>query len=315
MDKTNLNDVEADLFICLSIFSKLELPYFPFELASLLFSDKLETAIDKLNDLVKEKDSDRLELRTAFIGEYFISKVPNWKKIEILKSLLIFISPLINNYDQSYWNEIQASLIKEKYLRLRLKIKTDDIRQMLYDLRSYYSDDFNYWIQLGLTEQRRGDFEKALNHFKTSEALNETSYLVKNSIGRNYLKHACVVKNEQASISLYQTGEKILLDLIRNEEEYKARAYASHSYLSESISYYDYFHKRISDEIVTKMAKVLDYLLERDPDDPMTMEVNNRFIAFLKRHRRARLYSYTLKDLKKLKPMFYDNFNDSEDFD
>lgn len=313
--KAKLNDESRDLLICLSIFMTLELPYVPFELVSMLFPNDLDKTLQSLNDLLKDKNSNKLELRADFISSYYITNVPNWKKIEVLKTLLIIISPLINGIDQSYWNEIQGALIKEKYLRLRLKLKTDEIRQMLYEIRSYYNNDSNFWIQLGLSEQLRNDFEKALNHFKTAESLNSSSYLVKNSIGRNYLKHARYIDHEESAIMTFEQGEKMLLNLIKNEEEYKARAYASHSYLSEAIQFYDRYKNLVTAEITNKMSKILDYMLDRDPEDPMTMEVNNKFVSFLKRHKKFQLFAYTLKDLKKLKPMFYDYYLDLDDLE
>ncbi len=317
VDKARVNDETKDLLTALSIFNSLELPYMPYELASMLFPDNIEKYLHELSDLLKETNTSRLELRTDFISKYFLTKVPNWKKVEILKSILVIISPLIIDFEQSYWNEIQANLIKEKFLRIRLKLKTDEIRQMLYDIRSYYSNDFNYWIQLGIAEQIKNDFEKAFNHFKTAESINDNSYLVKNSIGRNYLKHARYIDNKEVAIISFQQGEQILLKLIREEEEYKARAYASHSYLSESMLFYEKNKELLTTEIVQKLGKVLDYMLDKDPEDPMTMEINNKFISFLKRNKKLHLFTYSFKDLKKLKPMFYDYYidEDNSEFD
>ena len=306
VENIKLNEECKDLLTTLSIFTKLELPYLPFELASIIFSNSIEKNINQLNGLLKETNTDRLELRADFISDYYINKVQQWKKIQIIKTVLIAISPLINPFDHSYWNEIQASLIKEKYLRSKLKFTAEEIRLMLYDIRNYYNDDFNFWIQLGITEQRRNDFVKALNHFKTAESLNESSYLVKNSIGRNYIRHARYIFEEQQAFSMFQEGENILFKLINEEEEYKARAYASHSYLSESIQFYDKFKKLATKSRVTKMSKILDYMLTHDPEDPMTMEVNNKFLGFLRRTKSTTGFTYTFKDLSKLKPMFYD---------
>lgn len=306
VENTKLNDECKDLLTILCIFNKLELPYLPFELASIIFSNSIEKNINQLAGVLKENNSNRLELRADFIGDYYINKVRSWKKIQIIKTVLIAISPLVNPFDHSYWNEIQASLIKEKYLRSNLKFSAEEIRRMLYDVRNYYNDDFNFWIQLGITEQRRDDFVKALNHFKTAESLNETSYLVKNSIGRNYMRHARYMFEEQQALLMFQKGENILFKLINEEEEYKARAYASHSYLSESIQFYEKFKKLAIKSRITKMSKILDNMLTHDPEDPMTMEVNNKFLRFLQRTKSTSGFTYTFKDLSKLKPMFYD---------
>lgn len=57
-----------------------------------------------------------------------------------------------------------------------------EIKNLLFDIKNYYNDDFNYWLQVGLVEQSENNFEKALNRFNQADAISNDSYVVQNAI-------------------------------------------------------------------------------------------------------------------------------------
>src|SRR5690606_12869888 len=135
-----------------------------------------QNKIDRIKDYVRENENGDFEIRNTLYQKSILKSSTSDEIITAIRETLIHISPLVDELQHSYWNEIMSSLVKEKLLRKQLELKTKDIKEMLIDLRGYYSNNYNYWLQLGVAEQMELDFEKALNHFKQAESLNSNSY-------------------------------------------------------------------------------------------------------------------------------------------
>lgn len=300
------DDSSKELLLGLAIFNRLELPHFPHELISHFTSNRAKEYIKKIDGFTKTTNDDNLQLRSGFFTSSILHSVTINKVISHLEEILIRISAQVDDKGHTYWNEIQASLTKEKTLRKVLGLNSHQIKHMLYGVRVYYSENFNFWIQLGIAEQREKDFEKALNHFKQAEALRPNSYMVQNAIGRNFMKQANSMDAYSIAKKYYEEGEAILLDLIENREELQARAFSTHTYLYEKMLFVQRFHLKLSNEEILKMSDYLKRITDKDPNDIMAKHISNMFVRFLKKIDKANLVISHLQDLSKLKALFTD---------
>lgn len=298
------DDATRDLLLSLAIFNKIELPHFPIELISHLTNGRAKEYMKKVDAFTKTTLQNSLQLRSNFFTMNIFRSVPRKKIISLVEDMLTVIASQVDDKNHTYWNEIHASLTKEKTLRKVLGLNSHEIKQLLYRIRDYYSDNFNFWIQLGIAEQREREFEKALNHFKQAEALRPTSYMVQNAIGRNFLKQANGLDNIVIAKKYFQEGEKILINLIENREEYQARAFSTHCYLYEKILYVEKFHIQLTNDEVVKMGEYLKRITDKDENDIMAKHINNVFIRFLKKTNRLNLIKLNFQDLSKLKALF-----------
>jgi tetratricopeptide (TPR) repeat protein len=201
-----------------------------------------------------------------------------------LKELLIHISPYVENVSSSYWNEMQSVLMRDKYVKDKLKINSTNLKQMLYELKKFYSNNYNYWLQLGIAEQTDKDYEKALNHFTQAEALGPNSYMVKNAIGKNYILQAITEEDRELGKELFLRGKDILFDLIGTKEEFQVKAYSIHTYITCVIKFYTK-HKgiKITKKEIEEAQLLLDKMLNKDSEDILFNDVNKRFQNFLLR--------------------------------
>ena len=172
--------------------------------------------------------------------------------------------------------------MRDKLVKNRLKVKQKDLKAMLYELKDYYSSNYNYWLQLGIAEQLDTDYEKALNHFTQAEAIGPNSYMVKNAIGKNYILQAI---NEDAialSRELFDRGKELLMLLINTKEEFQVKAYSIHTYVTGLIRYYSSKKSLIiSSKEINEAQSLLDRMLEKDKLDPLFNKVNKQFNRFL----------------------------------
>ncbi|MBS1928221.1 MAG: SIR2 family protein [Bacteroidetes bacterium] len=298
------DDSTRDLLLSLAIFNKIELPHFPIELVSHLTNGRAKEYMKKVDAFTKTTSQNSLQLRSGFFTTNIFRSVAKKKIILMVEDMLVVIASQVDDKNHSYWNEIHASLTKEKTLRKVLSLNSHEIKQLLYRIRNYYSDNFNFWIQLGIAEQREKDFEKALNHFKQAEALRPTSYMVQNAIGRNFLKQANSLDNIVIAKKYFQEGEKILINLIENREEFQARAFSTHCYLYEKILFVEKFHIQLTNDEIVKMGEYLKRITDKDENDIMAKHINNVFIRFLKKTNKLNLIKLNFQDLSKLKALF-----------
>ncbi len=175
---------------------------------------------------------------------------------------------------------------------------------MFFDIQNYYNDNYNYWIQLGISEQIDYEYEKALNHFKQAEALYPDSYMVRNAIARNFLKQANYTENLVNAKPYFEEGENLILSLINEREEFQVKAFSTHCYLYEKINYLDKFGIVPLDQELKDMLKLLKTILDKDTEDGMAKHISNKFFNYLKKKNKTNIIDVSFYDLSSLKIMF-----------
>ncbi len=302
-----------DALIKLVIFQKMQLPYCPRELFAKIYRNGTIGILTRLEDIIREQQSQRIELKNEFIGDFILKNITQQEIINSLKDLLISISSMVENTSNSYWNEVQSVLMRDKLVKKYLRIKPSYFKQMLYEIRAYYSENYNYWLQLGIAEQQTGAYDKALIHFTQAETYGPKSYMVKNAIGRNYMFQAMEELDNEEAIKLFKKSKNILFDLINNREEYQAKAYSTHTYIAGLIRFYK--HRRslkIQPNEVEEAKLIMNNVLKKYKNDPMFDELNNAFVKFILQ------YSSNNKfNLEELQEFYSDKSKDIEftDFD
>ncbi|MBP6977648.1 MAG: SIR2 family protein [Lentimicrobiaceae bacterium] len=304
-----------DFLIFLAIFEKLDIPYIPKELVSFIYGINSNKMLTEVEDYIKYSQNGDIKLRTGFFLISIIQSASKGKILSVLKSILRSISPQLDNNPRNLWNQIEASCIKEKTLRIKLNLKTQQIKEMLYELKDDLSGSYNYWLQLGISEQIELDFDKALNHFRQAEVINPGSYMVQNAIGRNYLRQANNMNERSYATKVFEEGEEIILDLINHREEFQVRAFSTHTYLYEKINFLKRFKVDISRNELKEMFNLLKKLVDKDPEDVMTKHISNYFMDYLKLTKRTDIVKIKYHDLSILKSMLIDNQMDINDIE
>lgn len=314
LDILSRNNIQRSILIKLYIFDKLDLPYIPFSLLNLIYCENLKKDIDEIGDMIKINEKGGIELRNSYFNQLLDRDIKSVDIIDNIKEILTNISPQVDE-SHSLWNEILASLTKEKLLRKNLSLKTKDIKQMLYDVGGYFNYNYNYWLQLGIAEQADAEFEKALNHFRQAEAISPESYMVQNAIGRNYLKQARHINNLPVAQSYYNEGERILLSLINNMEEFQVKAFSTHCYLYEKIKFCELYGIIPTSREVKAMYRYLSDIIARDPEDTMAKHISNIFFKYLRGIHKSGLIRFELYDLSKMHMLLFTKDNDDVDLD
>lgn len=299
----------------LAIFQKMDLPYFPLELLGLWDAKNYSQILEKCQDFIKfAPDSHGVELRNDILTNLLLKDLDSSEKMELIGEILVLVSPQVSDKDHSYWNEIQSSLMKGKLLKRVLGIKRDDIKSLLFSIQKYYNDNFNYWIQVGISEQNERDFEKALNHFNQAASINPRSYMVLNAIARNYMLQANSKHTRAEAQPLFEEGERRILDLIREREEFQVKAFSTHGYLFEKLRYLEKFEKHPNVDELKKMYGMLKSIIDRDHSDPMAKHISNLFLKYIKKQGLSKKLQFTFYDLAYLKTMLNENDRDIKSF-
>lgn len=295
----------------LAIFQKMDLPYFPLELLGLWDSKNYSRILDSCLDFIKfTPDNHGVELRNDILTNILLKQLDSSAKMGLIGEILVLVSPQVSDKDHSYWNEIQSSLMKGKLLKRVLGIKRDDIKSLLLSIQKYYNDNFNYWIQVGISEQNERDFEKALNHFNQAASINPRSYMVQNAIARNYMLQANNKHTRAEAQPLFEEGERLILELIKEREEFQVRAFSTHGYLFEKLRYLEKFEKHPSVEELKKMYDMLKSIIDRDHSDPMAKHISNLFLRYIRKQGLSKKLNFNFYDLTYLRAMMNESEGD-----
>ena len=270
-----------DALLKLAIFQRMQLAYFPRELFVKMYRNRTNGIIKRVENVIRESDSQKVVLKNDFIADIVLKRTRRDEVLRALKDLLICISSMVENSSSSYWNEMQSVLMRDKLVNKYLKIRPADFKSLLYEIKTYYAENYNYWLQLGIAEQLSGAYDKALIHFTHAQTYGPRSYMVKNAIGRNYIYQAEKESNIESAKLLFQKGKEILFDLIENRDEYQARAYSTHTYIAGLMKFYRSkpSMKAQSNEIEEAQA-ILNKVLERYREDSMFEDLNSAFTTF-----------------------------------
>lgn len=293
-----------DVLHYLAILQAVDLSYFPLELLGQLYPKSKKEILQEIDDFIKYNDYNGIELRSPILANAILPKIRSIGKINAIKEILVMISPQVTEEISSYWNEMQASLMKEKLLRKRLFLKSSETKRLLFEIQGYYNDNYNYWLQVGIAEQMDNEFEKALNHFKQAEAISSKSYMVKNAIARNFLKQANYQADASTASVYFSEGEKLMLKLINDREEFQVKAFSTHCYIYEKINFLKKFSISPSTQDLKKLFSLLKVITEKAPDDPMSKHIGNKFYTYLQSIGKSNLINVSFNDLSSIKAMF-----------
>ena len=298
----------------LAIFSKLDLPYIPLEIVTLMYGRDSNNILNICDDYITYyRDSNGIALRDSFLVPHLL-QIKSQHYIQLLKKLLVVISPQVLDKQHTYWNEIASSLMKCRLLRSVLRLKNSDVKNLLSDIKSYYNDDYNYWLQVGLSEQYDSDYELALNHFRQAESMSPSSYIVRNAIARNYLRQANEIIDYETANKLLQEGERMMKQLIADREDFQVKAYSTHCLLFEKIRFYKRNGLVPNELTLREMYEMLNAIKSKDADGPMTKHINNVFFGFVREKSLAsKLPTMNMYNLEDLKSLFSDEEINIED--
>lgn len=286
----------------LAIFQKVDLPYFPLELLGLWDVENYSDLLQECDDFIKYTAFNKgVELRNDILTDDLIRMMDERTKLHLIRDILVLVSPQVSETIHSYWNEIQSTLMKGKLLRSKLKMRNSEVKNLLFDIKNFYNDDYNYWIQVGIVEQNDNDFERSLNHFKQAESISPQSYLVQNAIARNYLRQANITKNKAEAQLLFKEGESRMLKLIRDREEFQVKAYSTHCYLYEKIRFCRIFEETPTADELQKMFQMLKSILDKDKYDPMSRHISNLFSKYVEEVGMSGKFRLSMYDLSYLK--------------
>ncbi len=291
--------LEHDFLIQLSIFYKLNLPFFPAEIFGLIYNENSNRVLNKVENFITYfPDHNSFAIRSNFLLPYVLKRVSHKKILRLVAEVLIYVSPQVVDGYHSYWNEIASTLMKCKLLRRHLNLHNWEVKKLLLSIKNYYNDDYNYWLQVGLSEQYDNEFELALNHFEQAESISPNSYLVKNAIARNFLRQANVIDSEEKANSLFDKGVKLMEKLIREREENQVRAYSTHCLLFEKIKFFGKYRIIPDEETLQDMYKSLKSISDKNPNDPMSSHISNKFLNFVNENNlNGKLPKMNLQDL------------------
>ena len=177
-----------------------------------------------------------------------------------------------------------------------------DVKNLLTDIKPYYNDDYNYWLQVGLSEQHDSEYEMALNHFRQAESMSPNSYTVRNAIARNYLRQANEITDLSEAKPIHDEGVSLMKQLISEREEFQVKAYSTHCLLFERIRFFLRNNIQPEESVLQEMYNMLKSIIDKDPEGPMSRHISNVFGKFVvDRKLSNKLPQFNLYDLKYLK--------------
>lgn len=316
-----LSSFSYDFLTLLAFLQKLELPYLPLDFLAMWNMYDYSTTLTECEDFITiHQDFNGVALRSNILTNSILKASSKNQKIKLLKDVLILLSPQMTGTIHSYWTELISSFMKVKLLRGFLKMSNADVKNLLSDIQSYYNEDFNYWLQVGIAEQYDSDYESALNHFHQAESLSPTSYIVRNAIARNYLRQANETQVVDEASNLFRQGERLMTTLIQESEEFQVKAFSTHCLLFEKVRFYDRHGLVPNKADIDGMMDKLKYIVDRDSNSPMTRHISNVLGQFMIRHKlTGKLGALSIHDLKYIKGFLSDTTLDDnfvlEDFE
>lgn len=297
-----------DLLCQLAIFSKLDLPYLPLEVVGLLYGTDYSHALNACDNYIAlHRDVNGISLRDSYLVPHILMYLKGSRKIALLKEILVSISPQVVDSNHNYWNEMASTLMKGKRLRSMLKMTNGEVKNLLTDIKAYYNDDYNYWLQVGISEQHDSEYELALNHFRQAESMSPHSYIVRNAIARNFLRQANEEENAEFAKTMHEQGIRLMNSLIDECEEFQVKAYSTHCLLFEQVRFFRRNSITPDGITVNTMYALLKRVIDKDPDGPMSKHISNVFFKFVKENNLTKLLpTLTLYDLRYVGPLIED---------
>lgn len=300
----NLSDAIRNLYWELVIFDKADLSYYPSELLvqqySLdfnIFGNKEYGKLDKEQRLLVDNINiveNGIVLKNRLLIEDIGRGLKQDTMVMLVKGILKNIAPYVSEEEDDYWRIIFESLLKADVLSKVFRIRDDQILQLYYSLKSDFENISYYWLQLGIAEQKVGDYAKALNHLKMAKQIRPRAYQIQHAIARNYLKNANAEKDAILAETLFKTGENMMMDLINSKENYKSKAkyFSIHCYVHEKIKYMVRYSEMVNKRTCIMLKSYIDSILSNLDDYSKNLVIE--YVDMLKK--------YNLESILKVKP-------------
>ncbi|MBL7777644.1 MAG: SIR2 family protein [Chitinophagales bacterium] len=231
---------ERDLLLSMVILEELGIDRFPRELAGFMFKTNADNIIPQIDDFVRVDHSGNLSLRMNFVNDAILALVTKEEKKECIKQILIDISAHVIPDDHSYWNELDAALSRTWILNKQLGIGLELGLQMLHSIQSYRTNNYNYWLLLGLAEKKLNRFDLAINHLQQANSLKVGRYMVEHALASTILMKAVKdggVTNESAK-ELYKVGKNEMLAVLRKHKSLDVQLRCIGSLVQLSIQFF-----------------------------------------------------------------------------
>lgn len=260
------------LFRELVIFEQVDLPYYPSELMTAQYAidfycfredpAKVTDSEKHIVDYVRVNDNGIMLKNKTFINEVW-KELSSSDKMRIILNITRRIAPYVSEHVDNYWRIMFESLLKEDVLEQKLSLSLDDICDLYYQLNKEYDGISYYWLQMGIVEQRKKEYNNALNHLLMAKTIRKNSYQIQHAIARNYLKYANNTKDSVLAQSRFDKGKELMLELINSTEYHKSKAknYSIHCYVSEWIQYLNNHNRPVSNSDVRQMKQYIDKTL------------------------------------------------------
>lgn len=257
----------------LVIFDKADLPYYPSELLMQQYSidfnifgnreyEKLSKEQRLIVDYIRITDNG-IVLKNRLLIDAIWRELNSDNTILAIREILRNIASYISEDENNYWRIVFESLLKEDVLSKVFKINSTQILELYYGLKGDFENISYYWLQLGIAEQKTNDYAKALNHLKMAQKIRPRAYQIQHAIARNYLKNANMEKDATISATLFETGERMMMELINSNENYKAKAkyFSIHCYAHEKIKYMMKHPESINKRGCLALKRYIDMIL------------------------------------------------------
>ncbi len=282
--RDSINDLLQDyseqgikLFKELTIFEKMDVPYYPNEMLTARYSidfncfnkdtEKISASEAVIVDFVRI-DGEGVSVKNKIILEQVWNLTTIKQKAEIVYGILHYIAPYVSENNNNYWRVIFESFLKVDILKNKLHFHLKDILSLFYQLKEDYGEISYYWLQMGIAEQDKRDYVKALNHLKMANSIRPYAYQIQHAIARNYLKQANYVGDISEADALFKIGEEKMFELINSHEHYKEKAknFSIHCYILEKICFLNKYNREISNEEIRRMKRWIDSILHTKDD-------------------------------------------------
>lgn len=277
-----LTDIEKKLLIELAIFDFADIDYYPKELFIERYGKIINVEDMKIVDLVRS-DGNGLMVRNFIFNKKIIRN--NKQRIEkIMIEILKNVSRYVSERANDMWYIIFQCLLKEDVLEKRLHLKHDVIRKIFLSVKEEYKEVSYYWLQLGIMEQKAGDYSAAYNYLLNSARIRPQSYKIQHAIARNYMIHANNIEVKEQALSIFIKGEEKMMKLIDSDEygKIKARPYSVNCFITEKIKFYEKFGIVPSDKELIYMRDILDSIDHYNIDTYIKRSMKNFFLFLQK---------------------------------
>lgn len=302
-DLLDQNDTQViRLFKELTLFERTDISYYPSEMLTARYSIDFSCFARKETDPLPPIDTiivdfvrinkEGISLKNKMFLDRVWEKTGSDEKVQMILDILRYVSPYVAERRDNYWRIISETLLKEDILENKVGLSTEKIVALYYQLKQEFDTISYYWLQMGIVEQRRKDFAKALNHLLMAKSIRPHAYQIQHAIARNYLKQANYTKDPVLHQSLFAEGEKQMLDLIHSKEYYKdkAKSYSIHCYVLEKLRYIEKYKLALAGNDIRQMKRYIDAIV--DIRDDYIHNLIHKFMDMLKKYDQLDVISF-----------------------